>query len=166
MKEILDKLSSYNIFNNLMPGVLFVIFTKSLTDYNFIQSDILLGSFLYYFLGMVISRFGSVVYEPVLKKIKILKFKDYSSYVSASKKDVKIELLSEVNNAYRTINAMLFLIFAVKIYNLIATKFQLSDNFSTYFSSILIFILFLFSYTKQTKYINKRIEANEQEIIT
>ena len=36
MKDIIDKISSYNIFNYLFPGVLFVIIAKRLTDYNFV----------------------------------------------------------------------------------------------------------------------------------
>ena len=46
MKEILEKLSSYNIFNNLLPGILFVVLAKASTSYDFIQTDVFLGSFL------------------------------------------------------------------------------------------------------------------------
>ena len=98
MKDILDKLTTYNIFNYLFPGVLFVIIAKATTDYDFIQEDNLLGAFLYYFIGMTVSRFGSVIIEPLFKKIKFLNFRDYKEYVVASKQDTKIELLSEVNN--------------------------------------------------------------------
>ena len=66
MKEILDKLSSYNLFNYLLPGVLFVVIASKVTRYGFIQDDIVIGVFLYYFIGMVISRFGSLVIEPLL----------------------------------------------------------------------------------------------------
>jgi hypothetical protein len=104
MKDILDKLSSYNIFNYLFPGVLFVILAKSTTSYDFVQEDNLLGAFLYYFIGMTISRFGSVIVEPSLKYIRFLKFTEYSRYVQASKQDSKVDLLSEVNNTYRTLN--------------------------------------------------------------
>ena len=98
MKDILDKLTSYNIFNYLFPGVLFVIIAKATTDYNFVQEDNLLGAFLYYFIGMTISRFGSVIIEPLFKKIKLVKYRDYKEFIDASKKDSKIELLLEVNN--------------------------------------------------------------------
>ena len=118
MKDILDKLTSYNIFNYLFPGVLFVIIAKATTDYNFIQEDNLLGAFLYYFIGMTVSRFGSVIIEPLFKKIKFLKFRDYKEYVVASKQDTKIELLSEVNNTYRTLNSMMFLLLILKLYNI------------------------------------------------
>ena len=162
MKDILDKLTSYNIFNYLFPGVLFVIIAKSTTDYNFIQEDNLLGAFLYYFIGMTVSRFVSVIIEPLFKKIKFLKFRDYKEYVVASKQDTKIELLSEVNNTYRTLNSMMFLLLILKLYNFCSIEFQLSYTFSLICLTILTTILYLFSYRKQTNYITKRIDANKQ----
>jgi hypothetical protein len=161
VKDILDKISTYNIFNNLFPGVLFVVIAKKMTDYNLILKDSILGVFLYYFIGMVISRFGSIVIEPILKKVKILKFKDYQNYVNASKKDSKIELLSEVNNTYRTINSMIFLLLLTKFFNYLSIKFQFDNSISIIIITILTFILFIFSYRKQTNYIIKRIDANK-----
>ena len=72
MKEILDKLSSYNLFNYLLPGVIFVVIANKVTHYDFIQDDIVIGAFLYYFIGMVISRFGSLAIEPILKYLSFL----------------------------------------------------------------------------------------------
>ena len=69
MKDILEKLSTYNIFNSLLPGVIFVIMAREFSRYNFIQNEIVLSGFLCYFIGMIISRFGSVIIEPILKKI-------------------------------------------------------------------------------------------------
>jgi hypothetical protein len=162
MKDILDKISSYNIFNYLFPGVLFVILAKSTTSYDFVQEDNLLGAFLYYFIGMTISRFGSVIVEPILKSIKFLKFTDYKRYVHASKQDSKVDLLSEVNNTYRTLNAMMFLLLLLKGYNLLSERFLFNNTVALGILTLLIFTLYLFSYRKQTNYITKRIEANHQ----
>ena len=101
MKEILDKITSYNIFNYLLPGTLFVYILGNYVGYNLVVENPIIGGFLYYFVGMVVSRFGSVLIEPILVYIKFLKFEDYKNYISASKKDIKIELLSEVNNTYK-----------------------------------------------------------------
>ena len=165
MKDILDKLTSYNIFNYLFPGVLFVIIAKGTTDYNFIQENNLLGAFLYYFIGMTISRFGSVIIEPLFKKIKFLKFRDYKDFVNASKKDSKIELLSEVNNTYRTLNAMTFSLLLLKFYNFLDNKFQLGNSVSLLILTLIITALYVFAYRKQTNYITKRIDANKQDNI-
>jgi len=52
MKEILDKISSYNFFNYLLPGILFVVITEEFTSYSFIQENLVLGVFIYYFIGL------------------------------------------------------------------------------------------------------------------
>ena len=157
MKEILDKLSSYNIFNYLLPGILFVAIAKYLTEYNFIQENVLIGAFLYYFIGMVISRVGSLLIEPLLKKIKFVKFADYSDFISASKKDEKIELLSEVNNTYRTITSMFVVLLLLKAYSCLDRRYHFNSGISLIVLSCLILVMFLFAYRKQTGYITRRI---------
>jgi hypothetical protein len=90
MKEILEKISSYNLFNYLLPGTVFVFVLAKISEHNFIQKDLLIGAFLYYFIGLIISRIGSVIIEPLLKKWNFLKFAEYSDFVIYSKKDDKI----------------------------------------------------------------------------
>jgi len=160
MKDLLDKLSSYNLFNYLLPGILFVILASGLTHYSFVQQDIVTGVFLYYFIGLVISRFGSLIIEPLLKYLSFLRFVDYKSFISASKKDPKIELLSEVNNTYRTLCSLFVLLFFLKLYEAIETKLPILAEYKLLILLMLLLIMFLFSYRKQTGYISKRVEAN------
>jgi len=155
MKDLLDKLTSYNIFNYLFPGILFVVLIKPTAGYNFIQTDMVLGAFLYYFIGMTISRFGSIVIEPILKKVRIVKFSDYSNFIKASKNDQKIELLSEVNNIYRTLISMLILVGLVNLYSAVI---HINNTISLIILCVLITILYLYSYRKQTSFIVKRID--------
>lgn len=161
MKDLLDQISSYNLFNYLLPGILFVCISKYLTDYNFIQDNDFVGAFLYYFIGMVISRFGSLFVEPILKRISFLKFADCKSFIIASKKDEKIELFSEVNNTYRTITALFIVLLLLKIYNHFHVLWNISINITHLIVVVLILVIFLFSYRKQTNYITKRIKAND-----
>ncbi len=160
MKEIIDKLASYNLFNYLLPGVLFVTIANKFTGYSFTEDNLIVAGFVYYFIGLVISRFGSLVIEPFLKKISFLKFIDYKEYIIASKKDPKIDLLSESNNMYRTFILMLVLLVVLKLYELIELKFQMLKNWNPYILIGLLLIMFLYSYQKQTGYITKRIKAN------
>jgi len=162
MKEILDKISSYNLFNYLLPGVLFVVISNKFTDYNLILDNEIIGVFVYYFIGMIVSRFGSIIIEPILKITSFVKFADYKLFVSASKKDDKIELFSEVNNTYRTIIAMVFLLLVLKAYNYLQVICCISENSSFLIAMVLILAMFLFSYRKQTSYLTKRIEANNK----
>lgn len=160
MKELLDKISSYNLFNYLLPGILFVCISKQFTNYNFIQDNDFIGAFFYYFIGMVISRFGSLFIEPILKKISFLKFSDYKNFIAASKKDEKIELFSEVNNTYRTISAMFVILLILKLFNHFEVLWEIPQSVTTLTLVVLILLLFLFSYRKQTNYITKRINSN------
>jgi hypothetical protein len=159
MNAIFEKLSSYNIFNYLLPGILFVVLAEALTSFSFVQKDILLGVFLYYFIGLVISRIGSLVIEPIFKKTKFVRFAEYSDFVSASKNDEKLNLLSETNNMYRTFCSLFFLLILLKVYEHIAGYFQTVGNWNAEILIIGLLIIFCFSYRKQTQYITKRIKT-------
>jgi len=161
MKDILDKLSSYNLFNYLLPGVVFVILADAITDYSFIQKDVVLGLFLYYFIGLVISRVGSLVVEPLLKRVSFLKFADYKDYVVATKKDERVELLSEVNNTYRTLCACFGLLILLKLVEILGKKFSIPQGWEFFILVVLLLVIFLSSYKKQTAYVKKRVEANK-----
>jgi len=160
MKDLLDKISSYNIFNYLFPGIVFVVLSKEITAYSFLQENLIVGAFVYYFIGLVISRFGSLTIEPTLRKVSFLRFADYQDFVSASKKDTKLELLSEVNNMYRTLISLFLLLALLKLYEMIESQFMQLKDWRSYILIVLLLVMFLFSYRKQTSYITKRIEAN------
>lgn len=160
MKELLDKLGSYNIFNYLLPGVVFASIASSLTEHPLLQSDLAVGAFVYYFLGLMISRLGSVLVEPVLKKIGFVAFCSYQDYISASKNDQLIPTLSEANNMYRTFVSLFFCLLLLKGYDLMSTKFPFLKEWETGVLMTGLFILFLLSYRKQTAYINTRVQTN------
>ena len=161
MKELIDKISSYNLFNVLLPGILFVTIAEEFTHYSLIQENIVVNAFIYYFIGLLISRFGSLLIEPFLKRIKFLKFADYNDFVSASRFDPKIDILSETNNMYRTFISMLILLLLLKLYEFIESIFTILKEYNLYIFIILLLIMFLYSYKKQTEYITKRIKSNK-----
>ena len=165
MKDLLDKISSYNLFNYFFPGVVFVVILEKISIYNLIQKDLLVGAFFYYFIGLVVSRVGSIFVEPSLKKISFLKFSDYGDFISASEKDSKIELFSEVNNMYRTLTSLFLILTSIKFYELIANKFPALNDTQIIIFLVVLFVLFLFSYRKQTDYITKRVEAKKKESV-
>jgi hypothetical protein len=154
-------LSSYNLFNYLFPGVIFSILVEKFTSFSLLQEDLIIGAFLYYFIGLVISRIGSLIIEPLIKKIKFVKYADYSDYLNASKKDEKITVLSEQNNMFRTIIAMLILLLLVKLYDYYKEFNLFLDTWSSIILIILLLILFTFSYKKQVGYIKKRISLSK-----
>jgi hypothetical protein len=160
MNELLGKLSSYNVFNYLLPGIIFAILAGEIIHYPIVQRDIVTGAFLYYFLGLVVSRFGALIIEPLLKRLSFVRFADYKDFVAASKKDGQLELLSEVNNTYRTLCSLFSLLLLLKLYVKIEGRFPLLREWHATVLAVLLLIMFLFSYRKQTSYITKRIKAN------
>ena len=158
MRDLLNKITPYNLFNHLLPGVLFAVILDGLTSYSLLQENIVIGAFVYYFTGLVISRFGSLVIEPILKRSLFLKFSDHSAFVSASKLDQKIEVLSETNNMYRTFITMLTLLLLLQAYESLAIKLPFLNMYDLHILLTLLLITFLLSYRKQTTYIRKRIK--------
>ena len=161
MNELLTKLSSYNLFNYLLPGVLFAVLASEMTPYHLLQKDLVAGLFLHYFFGMVVSRFGSLVISPVLKVIKFVRFADYKSFVVASKKDPHIEILSEANNTYRTISSLFTMLLMLRIYSKIEAGLPWLREREATLLVLLLLVMFLLAYRKQTSFIVKRIRANE-----
>jgi len=158
MKDLLDKLSSYNIFNYLFPGVLFAVLADKLTSYKLLIDNVVIGVFVYYFLGLVVSRVGSLILEPLLKQIRILHFTPYEDYVRASKLDGKIELLSEINNMYRTLSSVFICLLFLYFYGFLEKKYTVISDYSLVLAIILLMILFVFSYRKQSDYIKVRVK--------
>ena len=159
MKEIVEKISSYNILNNLFPGIIFAVIASKITTYNFIIPNDVLGVFVYYFIGMIMSRIGSLLVENVLRRVRLIKFKPYRDYITASQYDDKIEILSETNNTYRTIIATMITLIMVKLYNLLSEYLQLCIEVDFIVSATVIIIIFIIAYKKQVLFISKRIDA-------
>ena len=163
MKELLSKLSSYNLFNYLFPGVISVLMLKEFAGYDVVQESLVFGAFLYYFVGMVVSRFGSLVIEPILTKSSFVKFADYASFVIASSKDEKVDMFSEINNMYRTLISAIVLVIGGRVYHELADLLNISKTFSMSLLLIALILLFVLSYRKQTKYVVKRVEVNTKK---
>ncbi|EGR3000165.1 MULTISPECIES: hypothetical protein [Vibrio harveyi group] len=163
MKELLDKLSSYNLFNYLFPGIVYVAILEKVSSYSLIQKDIVIGVFLYYFIGLIISRIGSIIVEPILKKCHILNFADYGKYVTASKADPLIPILSEANNMYRTLCSMFFCLALTMLYEHVVPELSWLKTWWKEVLVFLILVLFVFSYKKQTDYITKRVNNHKDD---
>lgn len=157
MEKVLDKLSSYNVFNYLFPGVVFCVIADRYLAIPLLQESIVNGLFLCYFTGLVISRIGSIVIETVLKKTGFVQFADYQSFVTAAKEDTKIELLSESNNMYRTLLSVILILCIAGIGSHLAELLPGFIDFMEYLILPGLGLLFMFSYKKQTEYITKKV---------
>ena len=149
MGELLAKLSTYNLFNYLFPGAVFVFVIRHFGIWNLSSENIVIDLFLFYFSGMTISRIGSVVIEPLFKLLRIVEYADYSDYIEASKQDPKINELLEVNNVYRTIVALLLCLAITYVAAELVANAIVSEELTGILISSLVFILYVFSFRKQ-----------------
>ena len=167
VKSVSEKISSYNIFNNLLPGIAFCYILDKTTRFTIANESLLENLFMYYFVGMIISRIGSLIVEPILTKAKtkkigpFIKRSNYKDYIVAAKEDSLIEVLNETNNLYRTTISICFSLLIAKMYdwkihNTLINK--ISNEWLVVFAFFVLMLVFVISYKKQTNYINKRIE--------
>jgi len=156
MKELLDKLSSYNLFNYLLPGTVFVAAAQRTSIHRFDADNIVVELFLYYFIGLVISRLGSLFIEPLFNATKFVSFASYRDFVHGCVKDSKIELLSEQNNTYRTLCAVFVALGTLRLYDFVAAYRPRTARGTLL---VVLFGLFAFAYRKQTNYIKQRVEV-------
>lgn len=163
MKELLDKLSSYNIFNFLVPGAIFAVLVEQFSDYRIVQSDLVVALVVYYFLGMIVSRVGSLILEPLLKKTGFLKLAPYGHFLAASKSDPKLELMSEVNNTYRTICALFLTLGVLKVLDGARRLAGISERTAGVFLLVVLLVMFAFAYRKQSLYIADRVREHHDE---
>ena len=158
MEKIFDKLSSYGILNNLIPGIFFCYLLQYVNGINLQSDSIIENLFIYYLCGMVISRIGSLVIAPLAKKSGLVRYANYADYLRASEVDERINVLLEANNLYRTISASILLVFIVSVYSFVTQKLCFMLFLTPYLVATLLLLLFLLSYRKQTTFIRKRVE--------
>lgn len=163
MSDLLSKLSSYNIFNYLLPGSIFVFFCRVLDIFLFPIDSIIVEFFIYYFAGMTISRIGSIIVEPTFLKLGIVKYAPYSDYLRAVRTDPHIGVLLEANNTYRTVVAMFVSVLIAAGALAFAEWLHLPGTVAGSIIGVLMTILYVMAYRKQTAYIRKRVERQMEE---
>lgn len=158
MDGILEKLDSYNILTNLLPGAFFVVGLRYLLSMEFPVKSVAEEVFLYYFVGLVINRLGSLITEPLSKKIGFLQFAPHPDFVAACSLNAKINALSEMNDHFRNLLTGTVCIPAVWAAKLLAEIWPFFGENWEWFLVFGLGILFLFSYRKQTAYVRKHVE--------
>lgn len=159
VNSIIDKLGSYQILTNLFPGTFFGVGLSFFFNLEFQTKSIVEDLIIYYFMGVIINRIGSLFVEPILKKIHFLRLSSYSDFIFACKNDIKIDTLSEINNYMRSLlTSTLMLLLIGGVQKKICESIWFLDNWRLLLL-IFISIIFMLSYRKQTSYIHKRVEA-------
>lgn len=158
MKEVFDKISPYDILNNILPGsALIIIFDRCFKEYSFGSVQVIENVFLYYLAGLLASRIGSLIVEPRLKLWGVIQYSPYNEFIQAERIDEKITTLSTINNMYRTFVSVFFILFIFNFYHYIATDSRFISFLTRLILFAVLFFLSICSYRKQTCLIQKRV---------
>lgn len=158
MANYVEKISAYEIFTILWPGVLVtwcILFVLGVNINLNSLTSLVIFVCLAYFMGVLISRFGALIVEPIIKKFGWVEWSD--DYYLAEKNDPKITTLLKNLNMYRNLLALDVLCTSVAIYGLRGGVFGLDCFVEIVSISIALFIIFGASYSRQSKQIVKRI---------
>ena len=159
MNDIVKQISSYNLFNYLLPGAVFCLLAQEATQVPLVQGELFSGFFFYYFVGLTISRVGSLFVEPMLKRSKLIQYLPHTDFIRAETKDSKIGLLSEVNNVYRTMISLGLCVLAYPSVIWFADKFEIGHAVRYQILGAFLIGLFFMSFRKQTRFVKQRVET-------
>ena len=167
--KLLDKVSSYQLFNYLFPGIIFIEGIEYTTRIVYPNDNIVIRFFIYYIAGMILSRIGSVFIEPIFKKLCLVVYASYGNFLTALngtedgtiKPDPKLDVLVAENNTYRTLVATFLLMLVVYV----LAQFQWFYDFNNRGWSMIIYLvlligLFILSFRKQTVFVRNRTHSN------
>jgi hypothetical protein len=163
MSSILEKISSYNIFNYLFPGAVFVFACEASDIFKIASDNVILALIIYYFAGMTISRIGSMILDPILMRLGWIKFSHYSDYLRATEKDAKIEIFIEVSNTYRTLGSMCLCLIAAFEGHAVLQAYSIPIGPIKLIGIIALACLFIFSYKKQIGFIRQRVDFQKRK---
>ena len=158
LAAFLGRISNYNLINNLIPGAILCVLLKYLVGYDLMNVGTLELLVIFYFIGMVNGRIGSLIVEWFLKKVHFVTIRNHKLFVAAEQKDMKIVNISETNNMYRSMISVAFTTLLVKLYH-VGIDLQWDwGNKSEWVVLVSMLILFACAYRKQTNYLVSRID--------
>ena len=159
MENIVDRISNYNLFNYLFPGVIYVIAVNHFTRMNLPTENLLEALFLCYFIGLAISRIGALIVEGLIRKIPSYPEEaSYKDFVEASKQDTSINVLSSERNIYRTTISLGIVILLTIALDSLFKCIDISEKTVFVLLIVVLVVLFIFAYIRQTKFIVNRVK--------
>ena len=163
MEDFLKKIDSYNLFNYLLPGALYVAFFSAFADLSFLTQNVLISFFAMYFIGLTVSRIGSLLIEPLMMRFNLGEKGEYLDYIKASEEDATLTRLSEVSNVYRTLIALFICILLTAACAWLFQAIGLPITAVTVILGTALFALFVAAYRKQSSYVAKRVNDKRSD---
>ena len=160
IKLLVEKFDRYNFLTNMLPGAVLCMALEHFVGYKLLESnEWMLSVILFYFVGIVNNRFGSLVVESSLKRLTIFKFEPYEDYIKAEKIDKKIDVLNADNNSFRSYISVFLLSLLAFIFKTVTNYFPAVKEIEGFILIFSLLILFICAYHKQTESLRKRIKV-------
>ena len=158
ISKLSEKISHYEFLVNLIPGSA-LCFILSYIGYPILDYNMVVCIAICYLVGLINGRFASLVIEGLCRITKFIKWKEYEFYIAAKEKRPYIEKMQEEANMFRSFVSVFFVsIIAYGVKQILPLCDFLQQNGFCILMALL-FLLFLFSYRKQTnKYVVKNID--------
>ena len=161
MGKVIEKLDNYNLFTNIIPGyvmLLFNIYYFKLNKPNVVELIIIA-----YFIGQTLNRLGSILIGKLLLYFTSDKGLSYDKYILACEKDKKINLLLQERNAYRTFCTLFIVCIIEIIFSKVLVNFNISCDIIVVAMLLLCLIIYSISFCKYNKYIIDRVQISNKK---
>lgn len=157
--DISKKISRYEIINNLIPGFVLFVLLKQLGFQQLNIEETWLQIVVCYILGLINSRFSSLIVEGLSRKLKFIEWRDYAKFNETKAKRPFVATLQESANMYRAFASLFLLSLLAVLSKLICCNCPWMQNNGYWIVLILLFLLYIFSYRKQVNdYVVKNID--------
>jgi len=161
MHEVVSKFSSYNLFNYLVPGTILCLLLQAWQLIDLDAIDIAAKLVVFYVVGMVVSRVGSLLLDPMMKSAGLIPRSNYNDYVRAASQDDRIRVLLETSNTYRTMTSACAIRLIAHLLSVALPKAWLEHDLARAIVIAASTALFAFAYIKQNRSVTRRVGANK-----
>jgi hypothetical protein len=155
MEDLLKKISSYNVVNHLVPGAIYTFAISSYLGRTDIVENLVLFFFFAYFSGVVIGRVGSLLVEKTLRIF--WKKGSYEDFLDAEKEDLKLQILVEDQNMFRSLIALAITLYASVRYLELRQNVAVLQKYDMELGTGIFIFLFIIAYISHDQFITKRI---------
>lgn len=159
MDEVIKKVSSYDLLNSLIPGAALVYFMKVFGYLDYVVEDAFYLVVFAYALGLVASRIGSLILEPIAIKRGLFQH-DYVSFMQAETDDDRLTNLVTISNMYRTLAGALIMLAVLALGSLVPMDSRLWLYIGY---GVACFLLLFCGWVKQERYVARRVELRRKD---
>ena len=158
-----DKLDAYNLIANLVPGAA-LVYALHFSKFP-VPDPEKIGAFLLtaFVVGVATNRLGSLVLDPVLRRVGFLHKKDYQAFLGSEKQDARLETLVANSGLYRTFVTAGLVYLTLLATNCVFAAIGIKPNIVFILVAVLGMVIFLFAFRKEDDYIRTRMNAANKE---